>query len=697
MITISDQLSLTLGLPLDSKQSNLILNGNNVKVETINEYLTRVDLDSRYLGLEVNIISPSGEYDINFFITNSQNNSFTVSKYKFEQNITNQGFVISSTSSSGGHIIKDETQSFTTRPNLTFKGFKVEDSELENSTNVILNIDSELSLESDNPLKNKVITERINLLNTNINLNSEDILLINQSINLINQNIDLLDQNLNQEIQDRVNSYTTLNNSINAINQNINTINLNITGIEEEIELIKLDIININQSINSINQDIILINQNISTINQNISKLDKDTQKLSTGWVSGMLLSINSLDNSKFDISSGVFIITDYTNPLSPTVTKVEYPGVTGITPYFLTTNNSTYLAIDINNTIVQSQNQFNYSQRRQYCLIGSVIHSNRTIINTVNQIKNPIISGVSQLHDLMWFVGPINKGNVFISNGNNLLLNKTSGSIFKMGVNPDINNPNTLILSELTGLMFRYRLRTGLEYIDRNTINPTQWDDNGVLSTVPNNKFTIQTIALFQSNLVRIQYGQKIYDNLSSAQVGLSTDPFIFEENIEENAVLRCYLIIKKEVTDLTLALSNGSAMFVTVGKFGEIIGSGSGSFTGSSETTISQIISWDGSLYTIPLNESYIYKRSVNNGVTSLSFSLLFPEDSSTKSRQISVIVDNSANTTAISVITFLGGVWNWDVGVQPFGLAAGAIATLELYNESNTSVKPNWTVKA
>ena len=102
MITISDQLSLTLGLPLDSKQSNLILNGNTVKVETINEYLTRVDLDSRYLGLEVNIISPSGEYDINFFITNSQNNSFTVSKYKFEQNITNQGFVISSTSSSGG-------------------------------------------------------------------------------------------------------------------------------------------------------------------------------------------------------------------------------------------------------------------------------------------------------------------------------------------------------------------------------------------------------------------------------------------------------------------------------------------------------------------------------------------------------------------------------------------------------------------
>ena len=74
MITISDQLSLTLGLPLDSKQSNLILNGSNIKVETINEYLTRVDLDSRYLGLEVNIVSPSGEYDINLFITNCKNN-----------------------------------------------------------------------------------------------------------------------------------------------------------------------------------------------------------------------------------------------------------------------------------------------------------------------------------------------------------------------------------------------------------------------------------------------------------------------------------------------------------------------------------------------------------------------------------------------------------------------------------------------
>ena len=163
MITITDQLFLSLGLPLDRKLSNLTLIGNNVKVESISEYLQRVDVNSRYLGLEVNIISPAGEYDINFFINNSKNNVFSVTKYKFDQNITDSGLVISSSGSSVGHIIRNNIQSFTNRPNLTFRGsLNIEDNDIENSTVITTVVDDEFLQNSENPVQNKVISEAIN-------------------------------------------------------------------------------------------------------------------------------------------------------------------------------------------------------------------------------------------------------------------------------------------------------------------------------------------------------------------------------------------------------------------------------------------------------------------------------------------------------------------------------------------------------
>lgn len=105
----------------------------------------------------------------------------------------------------------------------------------------------------------------------------------------------------------------------------------------------------------------------------------------------------------------------------------------------------------------------------------------------------------------------------------------------------------------------------------------------------------------------------------------------------------------------------------------------------------------SWNGTSYSIPLSTETILRRTVNSGTTSLTFSLTFPVDAANISRLISVIIDNSSNTSAISTIVFTGGTWHWDVGVQPTGLASGAVATLEIYNENATEVKPNWTVRA
>jgi len=59
-IVLSDQLFITLSLPADARLSNLVLDGNTIHIESKGEYLTRVDHLSRYLGQEVNFLSPSG-------------------------------------------------------------------------------------------------------------------------------------------------------------------------------------------------------------------------------------------------------------------------------------------------------------------------------------------------------------------------------------------------------------------------------------------------------------------------------------------------------------------------------------------------------------------------------------------------------------------------------------------------------------
>ena len=93
MITLSDQISLSLPLPTDSRTSNLLLLGSNIKVETIAQYLERIDINDRYLGLEVIICTPPGIYQINTFMNHLQVGNISFAKYKFAT-IADEGLVL---------------------------------------------------------------------------------------------------------------------------------------------------------------------------------------------------------------------------------------------------------------------------------------------------------------------------------------------------------------------------------------------------------------------------------------------------------------------------------------------------------------------------------------------------------------------------------------------------------------------------
>jgi len=304
---------------------------------------------------------------------------------------------------------------------------------------------------------------------------------------------------------------------------------------------------------------------------------------LPTGFLQGLQLSINA-DPTKYNIASGYYVVTDFTNLANPVVKIINYPGATGLTPLYLASANSTYIALDKNMTVVSSASPFTDSDRRTLAIIGNVVHSNHTTIDVTNEIKAPIVAIGNQLHDFMKVIGFLNEeGNVYSPNGANMQINKSVGKIWGMGINSaNYLNPHVLSIAAQTGLTFAYRMRTGIQYANTTSIDPNNYDNAGVLTAIPvGNRWTIQRINLFQSGLSRVQYGQTVYTSFNDAVTALPTQPFVTEQNIADNAVFRCYLIVKQGETNLTTAVAGGTAQFVPVDKFGNIIGNGSVALT--------------------------------------------------------------------------------------------------------------------
>jgi len=216
--------------------------------------------------------------------------------------------------------------------------------------------------------------------------------------------------------------------------------------------------------------------------------------------------------------------------------------------------------------------------------LVGNVVHPNHTTINNTNEIKAPIVAIGNQLHDFMKAIGFLNEnGNIYSPNGANLMLNKSSGDIFGMGINSsDYLNPHKLTIPSQTALTFAYRFQNGVQTADTQNINPNIYDVSGVSTAVPvGSRWTVQRINLFQSGIARVQPGQTVYTSFNDAVIGLPTQPFVTEQNIADNAVFRCYLIVQQGTTNLASAVAGGTAQFVPVDKFGNVIGNGSVALT--------------------------------------------------------------------------------------------------------------------
>jgi len=296
---------------------------------------------------------------------------------------------------------------------------------------------------------------------------------------------------------------------------------------------------------------------------------------LSTGLIKNGLISANG-DPTKFNITAGIGIISNFDDPENPISTIINFPAFNSITPTYLTTGNITYVAINSTPAVVMQATPFTPVQRRSLIVLGATIHSNLTTINVLNNISAPTNADTNQLHDFMEAVGALNiTGNKYTANGANLQLNKSAGVLFKLGSNfaVDWKNPHEIAQTGGTAITFRYRTQNGTESADMTSISPGLYDLNNVLTTVPNNKFTIQTVTVFQTGLTRIQWGQTIYDDLQAAKNALLTREYAVENNIKENGVTRAYIIVRNSTT----SLQNVSDAYISEAqKFGGVASGG-------------------------------------------------------------------------------------------------------------------------
>lgn len=298
----------------------------------------------------------------------------------------------------------------------------------------------------------------------------------------------------------------------------------------------------------------------------------------STGVVNGGFLSVGN-DNTKFSISDGSGLIVK--NTVAPYFyKKVTWTGLSEISATYVNSSLVSYVAIDENGIVIQQITPFTQSQNRDLIVLGSLIHVNLTNLDTTNNFQEVAISPSLQVGDLSRSLGIFNiSGNAFSPNGANLQINKSLGLLYSYGSNwvNDSKNPSRVSLNSLTALTFQYRFQNGTNGVTGTNINPNIYDVGGASTPVPTNKFTVQRIYSFVSNNVKIQPGQTLYNSLNDAKAGIGVDPFITENSISQNGLLRAFLIVQEGVTNLS---NISSAQIIDAGKFGQ--GSGAGTSGG-------------------------------------------------------------------------------------------------------------------
>ena len=330
----------------------------------------------------------------------------------------------------------------------------------------------------------------------------------------------------------------------------------------------------------------------------NLDLSDNVVDQMSTGVVTGGVLSY--LGNT-FSVSAGTGWLA------SAGVSPISWSNISNITPTYLNTHTKTYISINAVGSVIQSNIKPTGDLNRTfYIYLGIVHHGDLTNIDSAYSEAAYVKYPTNSIQDLYDAIGTISSGNQITSNGANLNIDKAIGTLSSYGIN--YPNPNTHIKEYVasTTPSFTY-IKRDVVVSSGNTINPNQYDLNGVLTTVDNNKITVQRVYLCKTGMLKIQYGQVVHATMEIALSLIPEKNYVPNDDISGCCML-CYIAVKQGTADLSNPLE---CQFIQASKFGGVGGSGDSTVISGLQTQIDNIIN-------NPQDIQSVYDQSTTKRIT-------------------------------------------------------------------------------
>ena len=292
--------------------------------------------------------------------------------------------------------------------------------------------------------------------------------------------------------------------------------------------------------------------------------IDTLTEIIPTGITSGGQLSAFGL--TQFTVQAGTAIINKLNKASGATEPYPEIEYITWDTQTIDIFNldplnpeqKNAWIYVDANGVVQQQSTPFTDGQYNSQIILGAAIHAMGSVL-LVKSFPSVAYNNVSQLNEFTRIFGPMKKdGHLLYAVGATMQLSRTQGTAFAPGRNYSINpeSPSTVIDAGKVGAtIYRYYSNGAGGWVrDTNSgagytvIDPSKYNNNGTLTTVPGGSWTIQRIYYFPAtpDLLISYYGTKLFNSEDVAERHLLTSSADEAPNTADQAIYLGAIILK-------------------------------------------------------------------------------------------------------------------------------------------------------
>lgn len=312
------------------------------------------------------------------------------------------------------------------------------------------------------------------------------------------------------------------------------------------------------------------------------ARLDTAIFACATGSLTGGSISKCPEDETKIHVEAGTSLYVDMTDRTNPIVEILSwdyecfYPSISGVDTKWVGIQRT---APGVGGIVVS--NKFSQLEKRFITILGRCWNFSGTdVIEGTGNYKAGAFNNDKTIQDLAYALGTINiYGNTYYTTTSGVMrLSRSYGEAFRFSANYDNSEVSPNIYNSLTVEdidYYTYHL-FGTFSVPKTDIDCDYYDDNGVRTAIPTDKWTIQRVYYYPvSSITSMTYGQHIYDSYEDAYANMFTESVNLNRGTMEGTALRAYLIVKQGCDDLT---DTSKAVLFEAGSIGAFAGGSSG-----------------------------------------------------------------------------------------------------------------------